>query len=154
MFSFVFVFTLFFFSSAQKLLHRLKSLSIADMGLIPYELLVPLGQLKALNLSGNHLVNVSMQIIHPVNGLEVCRQLERGVFLFFALLFDFLVGRRPRDLSISSAHVIIFFLGRHLIYHEINWTASPIIRWRYYEKLPMFVWKTIHWFVIDATWAS
>lgn len=41
------------------------------MGVIPYELLVPFGQLKALNLSGNHLVNVSMQILHPVNGLEV-----------------------------------------------------------------------------------
>lgn len=41
------------------------------MGVIPYELLVPFGQLKALNLSGNHLVNVSMQILQPVNGLEV-----------------------------------------------------------------------------------
>lgn len=55
----------------QKLLHQLEYLSIADMGLIPYELLVPLGQLRHLNLSGNHLVNVSMQIIYPVNGLEV-----------------------------------------------------------------------------------
>lgn len=41
------------------------------MGIIPYELLVPLGQLKSLNLSGNHLVNVSMQILHPVNNLDV-----------------------------------------------------------------------------------
>lgn len=41
------------------------------MGVIPYELLIPLGQLKALNLSGNHLVNVSMQILHPVNELDV-----------------------------------------------------------------------------------
>lgn len=41
------------------------------MGVIPYELLVPLGQLKALNLSGNHLVNVSMQILSPVESLEV-----------------------------------------------------------------------------------
>lgn len=44
------------------------------MGVIPYELLVPLGQLKALNLSGNHLVNVSMQILHPVVSLEVSRK--------------------------------------------------------------------------------
>lgn len=43
------------------------------MGVIPYELLVPLGQLKALNLSGNHLVNVSMQILHPVDGLQVSK---------------------------------------------------------------------------------
>lgn len=49
----------------------MKTLSIADMGIIPYELLVPLGQLKSLNLSGNHLVNVSMQILHPVNNLDV-----------------------------------------------------------------------------------
>lgn len=61
----------FFFVLVAKLLHQLDALSIADMGLIPYELLVPLGQLKQLNLSGNHLVNVSMQIIYPVNGLEV-----------------------------------------------------------------------------------
>lgn len=54
-----------------QILHNLKTLSIADMGVIPYELLVPFGQLKALNLSGNHLVNVSMQILQPVNGLEV-----------------------------------------------------------------------------------
>ncbi|XP_055294991.1 insulin-like growth factor-binding protein complex acid labile subunit isoform X2 [Sitodiplosis mosellana] len=56
---------------AFQLLHNLKTLSIADMGVIPYELLVPLGQLKALNLSGNHLVNVSMQILQPVDGLEL-----------------------------------------------------------------------------------
>lgn len=62
-----------------QLLHNLKTLSIADMGVIPYELLVPLGQLKALNLSGNHLVNVSMQILQPVNGLEVSR--HRTFFL-------------------------------------------------------------------------
>lgn len=55
----------------MQILHNLKTLSIADMGVIPYELLVPFGQLKALNLSGNHLVNVSMQILQPVNGLEV-----------------------------------------------------------------------------------
>lgn len=60
-----------FFSLSIQLLHHLKTLSIADMGVIPYELLIPLGQLKALNLSGNHLVNVSMQILHPVNNLDV-----------------------------------------------------------------------------------
>lgn len=64
-------FVLFFCFTITKLLHNLKTLSIADMGVIPYELLVPLGQLKALNMSGNHLVNVSMQILSPVNGLEV-----------------------------------------------------------------------------------
>lgn len=57
----------------RQLLHNLKTLSIADMGVIPYELLVPLGQLRALNLSGNHLVNVSMQILHPVISLEVSK---------------------------------------------------------------------------------
>lgn len=64
----------------RQLLHNLKTLSIADMGVIPYELLVPLGQLKALNLSGNHLVNVSMQILHPVVGLEVSRQALEQLF--------------------------------------------------------------------------
>lgn len=65
------IFMAFFFWFSVQLLHNLKTLSIADMGVIPYELLVPLGQLKALNLSGNHLVNVSMQILQPVDGLEV-----------------------------------------------------------------------------------
>lgn len=68
--SFCFFFTLIHHWFVQ-ILHNLKTLSIADMGVIPYELLVPFGQLKALNLSGNHLVNVSMQILQPVNGLEV-----------------------------------------------------------------------------------
>lgn len=68
---FLFIIYLHLFLGAIKLLHSLKTLSIADMGVIPYELLVPLGQLRALNLSGNHLVNVSMQILHPVDSLEV-----------------------------------------------------------------------------------
>lgn len=97
------------------------------MGLIPYELLVPLGQLKALNLSGNHLVNVSMQIIHPVNGLEVCRHLERDVVSRFAfgphIGSAFHVESHPREaykiyrlLSFKQS----FIFDRHLIYHEIN----------------------------------
>lgn len=69
--SFFLSFISIYFWGAIKLLHNLKTLSIADMGVIPYELLVPLGQLRALNLSGNHLVNVSMQILHPVDSLEV-----------------------------------------------------------------------------------
>lgn len=75
------VFFSFFLSFNQlQLLHNLKTLSIADMGVIPYELLVPLGQLKSLNLSGNHLVNVSMQILHPVNSLEVCMALKKKCY--------------------------------------------------------------------------
>lgn len=68
---FLFIIYLHLFLGAIKLLHNLKTLSIADMGVIPYELLVPLGQLRALNLSNNHLINVSMQILHPVDSLEV-----------------------------------------------------------------------------------
>lgn len=41
------------------------------MGPLPFELLVPLNNLKFLNLSGNHLVNVTMQLIYPLDGLEV-----------------------------------------------------------------------------------
>lgn len=81
------------------------------MGLIPYELLVPLGQLKALNLSGNHLVNVSMQIIHPVNGLEVCRQLEvfRFIFsLYFTLNPSWAGARRFIDFFISRNHLYVW----------------------------------------------
>lgn len=61
------------------------------MGVIPYELLIPLGQLKALNLSGNHLVNVSMQILHPVNELDVSRQqtIDKNQISFTFLLFYF-----------------------------------------------------------------
>jgi hypothetical protein len=41
------------------------------MGILPLGLLVPLSQLKSLNLSGNHLDNNSMQILNPVSHLEV-----------------------------------------------------------------------------------
>lgn len=57
------------------------------MGVIPYELLVPFGQLKALNLSGNHLVNVSMQILQPVNGLEVSIRHRFGITMFGVIFF-------------------------------------------------------------------
>lgn len=41
------------------------------MGPLPMELLVPFRQLKALNLSGNHLDNALLQILKPVTTLEV-----------------------------------------------------------------------------------
>lgn len=41
------------------------------MGSLPMELLVPFRQLKALNLSGNHLDNALLLILKPVTSLEV-----------------------------------------------------------------------------------
>ena len=41
------------------------------MGPLPMGLLVPLSQLKSLNLSGNHLVNFSLAVLDPIGGLDV-----------------------------------------------------------------------------------
>ncbi|XP_067625979.1 carboxypeptidase N subunit 2 [Eurosta solidaginis] len=49
---------------------QLTHLSIADMGILPMGLLVPFKQLRYLNISGNHLDNMSLQVIDP------CRELE------------------------------------------------------------------------------
>lgn len=54
-----------------QLLHHLKTLFIAEMGPLPMGLLVPFTHLSSLNLSGNHLVNISLQILDPVTSLEV-----------------------------------------------------------------------------------
>lgn len=54
------------------MLQGLKSLFVAEMGPLPLGLLVPFSQLKSLNLSGNHLSNVLLQILNPVSKLEVC----------------------------------------------------------------------------------
>ncbi|KAG4065098.1 hypothetical protein HA402_007495, partial [Bradysia odoriphaga] len=52
-------------------LRELRSLFVAEMGPLPMELLVPFRQLKALNLSGNHLDNALLQILKPVTSLEL-----------------------------------------------------------------------------------
>ncbi|XP_055837135.1 toll-like receptor Tollo [Episyrphus balteatus] len=53
-----------------ELIPQLTSLAIADMGILPMGLLVPFKQLRYLNISGNHLDNMSLQVIDP------CRELE------------------------------------------------------------------------------
>ncbi|CAD6999074.1 unnamed protein product [Ceratitis capitata] len=54
---------------------QLTHLSVADMGVLPMGLLVPFKQLRYLNISGNHLDNMSLQVIDP------CRELEVSTFL-------------------------------------------------------------------------
>lgn len=54
-----------------QMLANLKSLFMADMGPLPLTLLTSFGQLRSLNLSGNHLVNLSLPILNPANNLEV-----------------------------------------------------------------------------------
>lgn len=53
------------------MLANLKTLFLADMGPIPLTILSPFGQLRSLNLSGNHLINISLSILDPANNLEV-----------------------------------------------------------------------------------
>lgn len=53
------------------MLANLKTLFLADMGPIPLTILSPFGQLRSLNLSGNHMINISLTILDPANNLEV-----------------------------------------------------------------------------------
>lgn len=57
-------------ANLQQMQH-LKALSIAEMGPLPMGLLAPFTHLSSLNLSGNHLVNGSLQILDSVTRLEV-----------------------------------------------------------------------------------
>lgn len=61
---------LYFFVILQNL-RKLSALSIADMGPIPTDLLQSFDQLKVLNVSGNSLVNTSLQILDYVSNIEV-----------------------------------------------------------------------------------
>uniref|UniRef100_A0A1B0APZ5 LRRCT domain-containing protein n=1 Tax=Glossina palpalis gambiensis TaxID=67801 RepID=A0A1B0APZ5_9MUSC len=53
-----------------ELLPHLTHLSIADMGVLPVGLLVPFKNLRYLNISGNHLDSMSLQVIEPCQELE------------------------------------------------------------------------------------
>ncbi|XP_030383291.1 insulin-like growth factor-binding protein complex acid labile subunit [Scaptodrosophila lebanonensis] len=53
-----------------EMIPQLTHLSIADMGQLPVGLLVPFRQLRYLNISGNSLDNMALQVIAP------CRELE------------------------------------------------------------------------------
>ncbi|XP_065356999.1 carboxypeptidase N subunit 2 [Calliphora vicina] len=53
-----------------ELLPHLTHLSIADMGILPVGLLVPFKHLRYLNISGNHLDIMSLQVIEPCQELE------------------------------------------------------------------------------------
>lgn len=46
------------------------------MGVLPMGLLVPFKQLRYLNISGNHLDNMSLQVIDPCRELEVSAQMK------------------------------------------------------------------------------
>lgn len=109
---FLFIIYLHLFLGAIKLLHNLKTLSIADMGVIPYELLVPLGQLRALNLSNNHLINVSMQILHPVDSLEV----------------SWIIGNKMPFIIFISVNIFFWyqFFSPIPIYLAIGYFSEPV----------------------------
>lgn len=115
------------FILAIKLLHNLKTLSIADMGVIPYELLVPLGQLKALNLSGNHLVNVSMQILHPVDGLQVSKSGSGSSSSNKMLIHHFYFSGRLCSFLFSKSEFYSFHARAHA---AIGYIAKPVKRHR------------------------
>lgn len=51
--------------------HEITTLSVADMGTLPMGLLLPLTNLKSLNLSGNHMDNVSLFVLTPISTLQV-----------------------------------------------------------------------------------
>lgn len=62
----------FFFFSPLQQVHEITTLSVADMGPpLPMGLLLPLTHLKSLNLSGNHMDNVSLFILTPISTLQV-----------------------------------------------------------------------------------
>lgn len=53
-------------------MHEITTLAVADMGPpLPMGLLLPLTSLKSLNLSGNHMDNVSLFILTPISTLQV-----------------------------------------------------------------------------------
>lgn len=76
-----FFYSFFLFSSILQSLRDLRSLFVAEMGPLPMELLVPFRQLKALNLSGNHLDNALLLILKPVTTLEVSYDVLSHVIL-------------------------------------------------------------------------
>lgn len=76
----------FYSLSLEQLLQHLKTLSMAEMGPMPMGLLAPFTHLNSLNLSGNHLVNISLQILDPVTSLEVSQSCPMTLY-FFHLLF-------------------------------------------------------------------
>uniref|UniRef100_A0A182XNA9 LRRCT domain-containing protein n=1 Tax=Anopheles quadriannulatus TaxID=34691 RepID=A0A182XNA9_ANOQN len=49
---------------------NITGLMVADMGTLPLNLFSPFRHLSALNLSGNHIDNFTLQIIEPLNQLE------------------------------------------------------------------------------------
>lgn len=74
LFVFVYVLCLSF-----QLIPELTHLAIADMGQLPVGLLTPFRQLRYLNISGNSLDNMALQVIDPCRQLEVSQ--SRLLFL-------------------------------------------------------------------------
>lgn len=68
-----------------QLIPQLTHLAIADMGQLPVGLLTPFSQLRYLNISGNSLDNMALQVIDP------CRQLEVSLSLPFSFFYYLLV---------------------------------------------------------------
>lgn len=71
---YVFMFAFVLYLSFQ-LIPELTHLAIADMGQLPVGLLTPFRQLRYLNISGNSLDNMALQVIDPCRQLEVSHSL-------------------------------------------------------------------------------
>uniref|UniRef100_A0A182Q1C3 LRRCT domain-containing protein n=1 Tax=Anopheles farauti TaxID=69004 RepID=A0A182Q1C3_9DIPT len=53
-----------------QVVQNISGLMVADMGALPLNLFVPFRRLSALNLSGNHIDNITLQIIEPLANLS------------------------------------------------------------------------------------
>ncbi|XP_058824946.1 leucine-rich repeat-containing protein 15 [Topomyia yanbarensis] len=54
-----------------QMIPNVSTLAVADMGPLPMKLFGPFKQLRALNLSGNHIDNITLQIIQPLAHLQL-----------------------------------------------------------------------------------
>ncbi|XP_039447306.1 insulin-like growth factor-binding protein complex acid labile subunit [Culex pipiens pallens] len=54
-----------------QIIPNISTLAVADMGPLPIRLFAPFRQLRALNLSGNHIDNNTLQIILPLTQLQL-----------------------------------------------------------------------------------
>lgn len=81
-FRFFFLLLFHFQTNLFQHLRHLKTLFVADMGPMPVDLFNSFDQLRALNLSGNHLGNNSTELLQSVDSLEVSKAINCLLFLY------------------------------------------------------------------------